>query len=56
MNKEDLRTIEDKGHLPWKNSSGKWCVTYLSRRAEGVCDAEFENIFEALRFAKEIGK
>ena len=56
MNKEDLLEIENKGYLPWKNFKGNWCVTYLSRHAEGVCDAEFDTIFEALRFAKELGK
>lgn len=55
MNKLLLQ-ISDNGHLPWKNFKGSWCVTYLSTRAEGVCDAEFDTIFEALEFAKELAK
>lgn len=55
--KDLLLKMADNGNLPWKNFKGNWCVTYLSTISEGVCDAEFDTIFEALRFAEDlIGK
>lgn len=54
MNKNYLKRMQDNGHLPYKNSKGEWCVTYLSTRAEGVCEAMFNTIFKALKFAEKL--
>ena len=56
MNKTALQQINSNGNLPWKNFKGNWCVTYLSVHAQGVCDAEFDTIFQALEFAKSLTK
>lgn len=50
----ELMQMNDKGVLPFKNSSGKWTVIYLSTHAESVCEASFDSIFEAMKFAKEL--
>ena len=52
----ELMQMNDKGVLPFKNSSGKWTVIYLSRQVEGVCEASFDSVFEAMKFAKEFVK
>lgn len=54
MSKQELIKIQSNGHLPYKNSKGEWCVTYLSTRAEGVCEAMFDTIFQALKFAEKL--
>lgn len=48
----ELMQMNAKGVLPFKNSEGKWTVIYLSLSAEGVCEASFNSIFEAMDFAK----
>lgn len=57
---EELRSVqkrmEDQGISPWSEDGSKWIVTYLSRSAEGVCDAEFDTYEKAYEFAKEIMK
>lgn len=50
----ELMQMNDKGVLPFKNSIGKWTVIYLSTHAEGVCEASFDSVFEAMKFAKEL--
>lgn len=51
----ELMRMNDKGVLPFKQD-GKWTVIYLSERAEGVCEACFDSVFEAMEFAKELVK
>lgn len=45
--------IETTPEYPWFDGEN-WVVTYLSVRAEGVCDAKFDNIKDAVLFAEEI--
>lgn len=47
----ELALMNEKGILPFKQD-GVWKVIYLSRQAEGVCEASFASIFEAMDFAK----
>lgn len=51
----ELVQMNEKGVLPFKQD-GKWTIIYLSRHAEGICEASFPNIFEAMDFAKELIK
>lgn len=54
----ELMQMNDKGVLPFKNSIGKWTVIYLNNGAGGlgggVCEASFDSVFEAMKFAKEL--
>lgn len=47
----DLSLMNEKGILPFKQD-GVWKVIYLSKHAEGVCEASFSSIFEAIDFSK----
>lgn len=51
----ELAIMNEKGILPFKHD-GLWKVIYLLRQAEGVCEASFESIFDAMDFAKGLVK
>lgn len=55
VTKKDLEKMLEQGILPWKYE-GKWIVTHLSPVTEGVCDASFDSLKEAVWFAREILK
>lgn len=52
---EELSQMNEQGILPFKQE-GRWTVTYLSEHAEGVCEACFDSIFDAMKFSRVLLK
>lgn len=55
VTRKDLEKMLEQGILPYKFHN-QWTVTFLSPVAEGICDASFDSLKEAIYFAKEILK